>query len=219
MPISVPPSPPAPPSAPAPPSPPTPPSPNRPAAPPSPPATPAIIGRVEAGPAVAEPQPAGTASAAVDTGYAGGAIADQELARRRIDRIVKQFTDRVGNPGLLDVVKQPSRCCGRTQRRQRIERTQRRQRIEPNADADGSADEPRAASGSVGNTNAESTEPTRPLVPARSAAGELRLAKSRPAKGSTALGRAPARALMIGIKDRVKPVGMGRRRGGQRPQA
>src|SRR5271163_2827653 len=63
--------------------------------------------------------------------------------------------------------------------------------------ASGSPDEPRAASGSVGNTNAESTAPKpRPLLLARSVAGEVRLAKSRPAKGSSALGRALAMELM-----------------------
>src|ERR1700721_4354142 len=71
---------------------------------------------------------------------------------------------------------------------------------EPNADS-GSADEPTAASGSVGNTNAESTElKPRPLVPARSAAGELTLAKSRTAKGSRALGRALVMELMMGSR-------------------
>src|ERR1700730_2690814 len=61
---------------------------------------------------------------------------------------------------------------------------------EPNADS-GSADAPTAVSGSVGNTNAESTAPKpRPLVPARSVAGKVRLAKYRAAKGSSALGKA-----------------------------
>src|SRR5580693_2332391 len=80
---------------------------------------------------------------------------------------------------------------------------------EPNADsgsaeanaASGSADESRAASGSVGNANAESTElKPRPLVPARSVAGKVRLAKSRPAKGSSALGRALVMELMMGSR-------------------
>ena len=65
---------------------------------------------------------------------------------------------------------------------------------EPNADS-GSA-EANADSGSVGNANAESTE----FKPHPPVAGKLRLAKSRLAKGSTALGRALAMELMMGSR-------------------